>query len=93
MRAIGWLPIALLAVAVSPGNGFAAEPPFFPFEQQAQQHCPGDSVVWVNAALHLYNVKGERWYGATKSGAYVCLREGEEAGYRARRIKISAGAE
>jgi hypothetical protein len=91
MRITGILPIVVLMTA--PAAGFAAEPPLFPFEQQAQQHCPGESVVWADPALHRYNVKGERWYGATKSGAYMCLQEGEKAGYHARRIAISVSAE
>jgi hypothetical protein len=94
MRVVGYIQLALLVSMALPVDGFAAEPLLFQFEQQAQQHCPGDSVVWAEAALQLYNVKGERWYGATKSGAYVCLRDGEKAGYRARRRTATwAGAE
>jgi hypothetical protein len=84
---------AMLATAALPANGFAAEPSLFQFEPQAQRHCPSDIVVWADAALHLYNVRGERWYGATKSGAYLCLREAEKAGYRSRRAVTAAGAE
>jgi hypothetical protein len=84
MRIAGTLPIAMLLAVASPASLFAAEPLLFQFEQQAQRHCPDDSVVWTDAARHLYNVKGERWYGATKSGAYVCLRDVEKAGYHAR---------
>jgi hypothetical protein len=53
------------------GNGNAAEPMLFQYEQQAQQHCPGNDVVW--AVLRSYNVKGERWYGRTKSSAYCAF--------------------
>jgi len=57
----------------------------FPTEQQAQQHCPGDTVVWVNLPSGIYHFRGERWYGNTKSGAYVCQREADRAGDRATR--------
>jgi hypothetical protein len=51
----------------------------------AQQHCPADTVVWVNLPSGIYHFKGERWYGNTKSGAYVCQREADRAGDRATR--------
>ena len=57
----------------------------FPNEQQAQQHCPADTVVWVNLPSGIYHFKGERWYGNSRSGAYVCQREADRAGDRATR--------
>jgi hypothetical protein len=53
----------------------------FQFEQQAQQHCPADSVVWAIAGLGIYNSSAERWYGQTKDGAYACLGDARAAGY------------
>ena len=52
-------------------------------EAEAQQHCPKDLVVWVNTPSGIYHFKGMRWYGNTNHGAYVCQREGDQAGYRA----------
>jgi hypothetical protein len=49
----------------------------FPTEQQAQQHCTKDVVVWLNLPTRIYHMKGERWYGMTKSGAYVCEKEAD----------------
>jgi len=57
----------------------------FSTEQQAQQHCPNDTVVWVNLPTGVYHFKGERWYGATKRGAFVCQKEADQAGDRATR--------
>ena len=57
----------------------------FPTEQQAQRHCPADTVVWLNLPSGIYHFKDERWYGNTKSGAYVCQREADSAGDRASR--------
>ncbi len=72
--------------ALTPVSGaHAAEAALFQFEQQAKQHCPGDTVVWVNRAAGTYNFAGERWYGTTKNGAFVCRREGDLAGYRPNR--------
>jgi hypothetical protein len=57
--------------------------PHFKFEQQAQEHCPGDSIVWAIARLGIYDSTAERWYGQTSDGAYVCRHDAETAGYRA----------
>jgi hypothetical protein len=69
------------AIAQSP----TAPLPTFPSEQQAKQHCPADSVVWLNLPSGVYHFKGQRWYGNTRSGAFVCQREADRAGERATR--------
>jgi len=51
-------------------------------EQAAGRHCPSDAVVWLNLPTGIYHLKGERWYGATKHGAFVCKREADNAGDR-----------
>ncbi|HXU21604.1 MAG TPA: hypothetical protein VN788_13555 [Verrucomicrobiae bacterium] len=55
----------------------------FPNEVAAMRHCPGDTIVWLNTPTRIYHFKGERWYGHTKRGAYVCEKEAEQAGDRA----------
>ena len=57
----------------------------FSDEQQAQQHCPKDTVVWLNLPTMIWHYKGQRWYGRTKRGAYVCEREAAADGARATR--------
>jgi len=57
----------------------------FSTEDQAQQHCPNDTVVWLNVPSRIYHFKDQRWYGATRLGAYVCQREADQAGNRATR--------
>ncbi len=54
----------------------------FTSQQQAQQHCPNDTVVWLNVPTRIYHMQGMRWYGATKNGAYVCEKEADAAGDR-----------
>ena len=79
--------IAVMFVALLlPGATIALSPsaPLTDFrtEAQAQQHCPVDTVVWLNLPTGIYHLKGERWYGRTKSGAYVCRSEADKAGMR-----------
>ena len=54
----------------------------FATEDAAQKHCLHDTVVWLNTSSGIYHLKGERWYGRTKHGAYVCKKEADAAGYR-----------
>jgi hypothetical protein len=82
MRPATLVVMTSLAVLAQAGSARAAEAALFQFEQQAKQHCPGDTVVWVTPASGLYSFAGERWYGSTKNGAFVCRREGDLAGYR-----------
>jgi hypothetical protein len=54
----------------------------FSGEAQAQQHCPTDTVVWLNLPTMIWHYKGERWYGRTKRGAFVCEKEAAAGGAR-----------
>jgi hypothetical protein len=76
------LPI-LLGASVAAASPLLLEMPHFKFEQQAQEHCPNDSIVWAIARLGIYNSNAERWYGQTSDGTYVCRHDAETAGYRA----------
>lgn len=60
-------------------------PAMFTTEQEAQRHCPSDVVVWLNLPSGVYHFRGQRWYGRTKSGAFVCRQEADAAGDRAAR--------
>ncbi len=67
-----------IAIAAS----IQADIPMFATEGGAQKHCPNDTVVWLNTNSGIYHLKGERWYGRTIHGAYVCEKEADAAGYR-----------
>ncbi len=56
----------------------------FQFDQEAKDHCPADTVVWVNRRSPVYNLSDERWYGRTAGGSFVCKIDAEKAGYRAK---------
>jgi len=70
MRFLSTISGAILFAATFAYSGFAQLQ--FPTEQQAEQHCPKDVVVWLNVPTGVYHFKRERWYGRTKSGAFVC---------------------
>lgn len=55
----------------------------FASEIRAQAHCAGDSVVWVNLRSKAYHLKGTKFYGHTKSGAYMCQKDATAGGMHA----------
>lgn len=55
----------------------------FPSENSAHLHCPQDQVVWLNLPTGIWHYKGQRWYGRTKQGAYVCVTDAAASGNRA----------
>jgi hypothetical protein len=76
------LAIVIFVSVLCPGYANPTPASHFQSEQQAQQHCPHDVVVWVNTKTGVYHLKGERWYGATKDGAYVCRKDADAEGDR-----------
>ena len=52
-------------------------------EEQAQKHCPKDTVVWSEfKGGGLFHLKGSPRYGKTPDGGYLCRQEAERAGWR-----------
>lgn len=56
---------------------------------QAPQHavppglrCPGDKVVWVNTRSGIYHFQGERWFGSTREGRFLCEHDADKEGDR-----------
>lgn len=57
----------------------------FTTEVQARQHCPRDTVVWLNLPTMIWHYKGQRWYARTLHGAFACEKEAAAGGARATR--------
>jgi len=64
--------------------GIAGAVPLTPFryEDQAQRHCPDDTVVWLDFRKGLYYTKGQRRYGVGFDGGFVCRGEARDSRYR-----------
>lgn len=73
--------IAIAGTAPSYGRNYGALS-YFATPSAARRHCPNDTVVWLNTSSGIYHLQGERWYGRTKHGAYVCEHEADQAGDR-----------
>jgi hypothetical protein len=44
--------------------------------------CPGDKVVWVNTRSGIYHFRGERYFGSTKEGKFMCEKDADKEGDR-----------
>ena len=44
--------------------------------------CPGDQVVWVNNNSGIYHYRGERYFGSTKQGKFICEKDALHEGDR-----------
>jgi hypothetical protein len=44
--------------------------------------CPGDKIVWVNTPSHVYHFQGQRYFGCTKSGKFLCQHDADHEGDR-----------
>jgi hypothetical protein len=68
-----------------PGTALCAESVQYPTRSAAEEHCPGQVVVWVDLGTRVFYYRGQDLYGATKTGAYLCERDVKGLGYRPNR--------
>jgi hypothetical protein len=44
--------------------------------------CPGDQIVWMNIPSKIYHLKGQRYFGCTKNGKFMCQHDADREGDR-----------
>lgn len=65
----------------------------FSTEGAAKSHCPGDTVVWATLSRsHVYHPSGDRYYGKTKRGAYMCEKDAQKAGMHQARSSTASSS-
>ena len=69
-------PAPTTARAAAGANEFAAA-------AVAKARCPADTVVWANLKSKIYHFSGNKDYGNTKDGAYMCEKDATRQGIRA----------
>lgn len=81
-RAIGRIVIAA-TMMLDAGTAQVSATPLTPFryEAQAQRHCPGDKVVWLDFKKGVYYRKGQKLYGQGFDGSFVCETEARDSLY------------
>lgn len=56
----------------------------FSSEQAAKGRCPADAIVWVNlSGSKAYHPSGDRYYGKTKHGTFMCQKDADQSGFHA----------
>jgi hypothetical protein len=62
----------------------------FTTESAAKAHCSDDTVVWVaSSRSRVYHLSGDRSYGRSRRGAYMCLKDAQGAGMRESRRRVT----
>ena len=69
--------------AATPATGTPSGANQFATADLAKAHCPSDTVVWANLGSKIYHFDGSKYYGQTKSGAYLCEKDATATGFRA----------
>jgi hypothetical protein len=80
-----WWTIGLTTALITMVDAFDAYAvPLTPFryEAQARQHCPADTVVWLEFRKRTYYSKGQKRYARGLDGSFVCRSEARASGYR-----------
>jgi hypothetical protein len=54
----------------------------FRYEDQAQRHCPADTVVWLDFKKRKYYLRSQKLYGSGFHGSFICLQEARRNLYR-----------
>jgi hypothetical protein len=71
-----------LTVMIAAGGAVAVPLTPFRYEEQAQLHCPGDTVVWLDFRTRRYYSSGQKRYARGFDGSFVCREEARRSGYR-----------
>ncbi len=77
-----WAWLFTAVVALSHANPASAQLSLFRTELRAQQHCPNDTVVWLDLDKRTYYNSGQRRYAQGRTGTFVCQVEARRSGYR-----------
>jgi hypothetical protein len=84
MRKAELLTCVISFATILAGEAGAVALPLTPFrtQDQAQRHCPGDTVVWLDFTKGKYYSNGQTLYGRGLNGSYVCREEARSSFYR-----------
>jgi hypothetical protein len=74
---------AVLTVFFGTALGLSAAQAQTPYHAPpAGMTCPGDKLVWVNTHSGVYHFQGERYFGSTKDGKFICEHDADREGDR-----------
>src|SRR5262245_10902871 len=74
--------LVVAATALPATNAGALVLTPFRYREQAQRHCPDDTVVWLDFRKRTYYSADQKLYGYGFQGSFVCLKEAQRSRYR-----------
>ena len=72
--------LGISSMVASPAVALPLTP--FRYEAQAQRHCHGDAVVWLDFRKGIYYSSRQKRYGQGATGSFVCQKEARAGGFR-----------
>jgi hypothetical protein len=82
LRTHGARAALVVAVALLSSEARASVLALFRYEHQARQHCPTDTVVWLDFKKGKYYLRHQKLYGSGFHGTFVCRQEARRSLYR-----------
>jgi uncharacterized protein YdeI (BOF family) len=81
---------ATLGAASNTAAGTTGSAGQYQSEAAAKQACGSQTVVWVNTSgSKAWHVSGDKYFGHTKHGAYMCEQAAQQAGYHPAGTRVS----
>jgi len=77
-----WSTMFLASISCTSHSAIAQSLTPFRYEAQAQRHCPGGTIVWLDFRTGRYYLKTQRRYASGYTGSFVCANEARNSGYR-----------
>ncbi|HKM62294.1 MAG TPA: hypothetical protein VJY39_07365 [Acidisphaera sp.] len=65
------------------GSPSTGSPSTYKTEADAKTACGSDTVVWHTSRSKVFHLSGDKYYGHTHHGAYMCQKDAVAAGYHA----------
>lgn len=81
-RCLRWCAVVLLLSLIVASEADAVPLTPFRYEAQAQRHCPGDTVVWIDFRKEVYYLRRQSRYGQGSTGSFACEKEVRASGFR-----------
>jgi hypothetical protein len=59
----------------------------FASEAEAAKACGASNVVWANTSTKVYHLAGDKYFGHTKHGAWMCMGTAKAEGFHQSGVK------
>jgi hypothetical protein len=76
-------PFGTAAPAAASRRSTQAAVPGYATLAEAQQACGAEPIVWGNTRSHAYHASGDKLFGKTKHGTYLCQAAAQQNGFHA----------